>query len=145
MKFKTVYLVLLSIVLFFAANSFQYVTSANSQDNDVVVIVSKDSAGLSKSDIKKIFTGKTTKWPGGESVLVVLNNDKSISEAFCKKYLGMAMSRLSNMWVKKNIREGIPAPRNIASNVIVTMIANSNKFIGFVKRQEAGDGVKIIE
>lgn len=115
------------------------------QGDNAVIIVNKNRVSFDKSLIKLIFTGDVTTWPDGNSVQVLFNSDKIIMEDFCLKYLGMNAKKLETIWVKKSVREGIMAPRSVASNVILTMISNSDKFIGFVKRSEAGDRVKIIE
>ncbi len=119
--------------------------SINAQGTDVVAIVPASIGNLSKVQIKQILKGDVYKWPGGGDVRVIFNKDSKIMDAFCKKYLKMSTTRLNNIWVKKGISDGVPSPRKMPSNVIVTMIANSNKFIGFVLRSEAGEGVKILE
>ncbi|MDY6934767.1 MAG: substrate-binding domain-containing protein [Spirochaetota bacterium] len=113
--------------------------------DDVVVIANNSKGSLSASQIKRIFNGDVTNWPDGGAVKVLLNNNSGITEQFCSKYLNTTPSKLDSSWVKKSIRDGTPTPRKVASNVIVTMVSNSPKFIGFVKRSEAGSSVKIID
>ena len=127
------------------ASSVMITHEASAQDSDVVVIVHSSIATLTASQIKRIFRGDVSNFPGGGNVKVLLNSNKSITKEFCKKYLGMSSTRLANMWVKKSIRDGIPTPRKIPSNVVVTMVSHSTKFIGVVLRSEAGTKVKILE
>ncbi|MDY6934763.1 MAG: hypothetical protein SVZ03_11170 [Spirochaetota bacterium] len=117
---------------------------APAQD-DVVVIANNSKGSLNASQIKRIFNGDVTNWPDGGAVKVLLNSNPGITEQFCSKYLNTTPSKLDSSWVKKSIRDGTPTPRKVASNVIVTMVSNSPKFIGFVKRSEAGSSVKIID
>jgi hypothetical protein len=113
------------------------------QGDDVVPIINKSRNKISAVDLKRIFTGDMTRWPNGDSLRVLLNKDKNIYEAFAKNYLGMSMKRVENLWVLKKIRDGIIPPRKVSSVVIKLMVSRSPEFIGFIKRSEVGEGMKI--
>jgi len=111
---------------------------------DVVVVVNNGISSLSRTDIKNIFTGRVKYWPGGGPVKVLLNSNESVYNSFCQKYLGISSSAVDGMWVTESIKNGVAKPRKVPSSVVVTMVANSNQFIGFVERSKAA-GVKVID
>ena len=131
-------------ILLFIAGSFTIGSYEAPAQGDVVIIVHPSKPTLTASQIKRIFTGDVTSWPDGGSVTILLNRDNNITKNFCNKYLKISPSRLDDLWVKKSIRDGVPTPRKVGSNVITTMVSNSPKFIGYVSRAEAGSSVKII-
>ena len=134
------YIVLFSIALIVTFTSSNLV----SQGNDVVIVVNKGASNLSKSQIKKIFKGKSKRWPNGTKLKVLLNKNKSVYSKFCKKYLNKSTRDIDNAWSKQKIRNGTPKPRKVPSSVVLMMVKNSKSFIGFVERSKA-KGVKIIE
>lgn len=101
---------------------------------------------LDKVQLKHIFMGDITKWPGkGGDIQILFNKDRDIMEAFCSKYLQMNYTSLNNLWVKKNQQEGVPIPRVVPSNVVTTMVGNSDKFIGVVLKEDLKVNVQILE
>lgn len=145
MKMKRLFIHLLLILTFLGASFLIGLHDAPAQE-DVVVVVNSGKPSLSSSQIKRIFTGDVTRWPGGGGMVKVLfNSNASISEDFAQKYLNMSKSRLDDLWVKKSIRDGVPTPRKVASNIVVTMVSNSPKFIGYVRSSEAGSSVKVLK
>ncbi len=144
MKTKIINHLLLSL-LFVTISVFLGADIINAQSADVVAIGPASMGNLSKVQIKQILKGDIYNWPSGGEVKVIFNKNSDIMKAFCKKYLNMSPTRLANIWVKKGISDGVPSPRKMPSNVIVTMVSNSDKFIGFVLRSETGEGVKVLE
>ena len=144
MKLKRLFINILLILTFLGGSFIIGLHDAPAQ-GDVVVVVNTGKPNLSPAQIKRIFTGDVTNWPDGGEVKVLINSNSGITNQFCKKYLNMSASRLDDTWVKKSIRDGVPTPRKVASNVIVTMVSNSPKFIGYVLKSEAGSAVKAID
>jgi len=133
------------LIFMFIAGSFIIGTHVAFGQDDVVVIVHSSKATLTKIQIKRIFSGDVRNWPGGGRVIVLLNSDSSITSRFCRKFLGISKNRLEELWVRKGIRDGVPPPRNISSDVQVTLVKTSPKFIGIVEKTDAGTGVRIID
>ncbi|MFC1670701.1 hypothetical protein ACFL20_09930 [Spirochaetota bacterium] len=142
MKKIIIFIFIFSVSVFMTGNDFGKIASAS---GDVVVIVNKSRGSLTSSNIKRIFSGKMTRWPGGGRIKVLLNRNSAIYNSFSRKYLRKSPTSVDNLWVKENIRTGVAIPRKVPSSVIKMMVSNSSAFIGFVKRSEAGTGVKIIE
>jgi hypothetical protein len=117
--------------------------AVRAQGDEVVPIINKSRGKISTIDLKRIFTGDITHWPNGGSMRVLLNKDKNIYEAFAKNYLSMSMKRVENLWVLKKVRDGIIPPRKVSSVVIKSMVSRSSEFIGFIKRSELDQGVKV--
>ncbi|MFC1670704.1 hypothetical protein ACFL20_09945 [Spirochaetota bacterium] len=135
-------IIVLSVSIFLTGDDSGFIASAS---GDAVVVVNKSRGSLSRSNIKRIFTGKMTRWPGGGRIKVLLNRNSAIYNSFSRKYLRKSPTSVDNLWVKENIRSGVAIPRKVPSSVIKMMVSNSSAFIGFVKRSEAGNNVKIIE
>lgn len=135
----------LFIIILLASVSVSAGEYSFAQSDDAVMIVSKSRGSLDRAQIKLILTGDVTTWPDGSNIQILFNSDIAVMEKICQKYLDINPKKLETIWVKKSVREGTMAPRTVASNVIMTMISNSDKFVGFVKRSEAGEGVMIIE
>ncbi|MBN1496221.1 MAG: hypothetical protein JXA07_05590 [Spirochaetes bacterium] len=141
MKNKLRYIILMTALCLLAV--LHNKVAVHSQEDDVVPIINKQRATISAVELKRIFTGDMTRWQNGGSVRVLLNKDGQTYEMFAKKYLGMSMNRVENLWVLKKIRDGIIPPRKVSSLVIKTMVSRSGDFIGFIKRSELDDSVKV--
>ena len=132
----------LSIIIVFEISKPYYI---HAQKDDVVVVVHKDRPKLTKAQIKRIFKGDVDRWPDGTAVKIFINADKSITEDFCNKYLKIKPSYFNSLWLKKEIRDGIPRPRKIPSNLILTMVSNSPIFIGYIRKSETKRDIVVLE
>lgn len=120
--------------------------SIEAQAAGVVAIYPVGTGTIDKVQLKQIFMGDITKWPGkGGDLQILFNKDKEIMEAFCSKYLQMNYTSLNNIWVKKSQQEGVSMPRQVPSNVITTMVSNSDRFIGIVAKSDLYTNVQILE
>jgi len=141
MKAKVLLLSIISFSLIFLVSDMGRVSAAG----DVVVVVNSASSTLSKTQIKRIFTAKMMSWPGGGSVKVLINKDKSIYADFCKKYLNSNPTSVDGKWRKNQIKSGAPLPRKVDSTVIKMLVGNSKVFIGFVRKGEMKGNLKMID
>ncbi|MDY6933612.1 MAG: hypothetical protein SVZ03_05225 [Spirochaetota bacterium] len=143
MKPKRAYLYIFLVIFFILDSNNIIFKDLPAQNNDVVVIINKTRGKLSKIQIKRIFTGRITRWPnGGGDIKILLNKDPKIAKRFCKKYLNLKPYELDDIWVKRSIRTGIPRPRKVNSVVITTMVTNSDVFIGVVLKAETNTSIK---
>ncbi len=111
---------------------------------DVVVIVGKGRT-LNRDQIKKIYLGKMTQWPDGKPVKVLVNKDKEVYKAFCKKYLNKSPKAIDSKWVKLKVSKGMTIPRKVTSTVVKMLVGNSDIFIGFLEKTELAENVEVIE
>ncbi len=142
MKSKVISIFIISAAILFWGIGYEAPVAAQ---GDVVVIVNKSQASLSRTQIKRIFTGTMKSFPGGSPVKVLLNSNSSIYAGFCSKYMGSSPAGVDGKWKAVQMRNGTPLPRKVSSNVIKAMVGGSPLFIGFVNRSEAGGNVKILD
>ena len=64
--------------------------------SDVVVNSEVAAASLSKDALKDILLGKTTYWPGGQAVIIVVLTDKT--DAALQDVTGMSASQFKTHW-----------------------------------------------
>lgn len=131
--------------MIFAAASFTQSSYTAAQADDPVAIVNKNLVSVDLNELKRVFTGKVSKWRAGGDTQVIFNSDTKLADDFAKKYFGMSFKELNDIWVTKCIRDGVVAPKNLSSGIILSAVGNSEKFIGFVKRSEVNENVRIIE
>ncbi|MBN2159855.1 MAG: hypothetical protein JW807_10700 [Spirochaetes bacterium] len=138
-KLQFIIIALALFSLFVMENHF----ALRGQGDEVVPIINKSRKSISAVELKRIFTGDMTNWPNGGSIRILMNKDKIVYEEFAKNYLGMSMKRVENLWVLKKVRDGIIPPRKVSSVVIKSMVSRSSDFIGFVRRSELDEDIKV--
>jgi ABC-type phosphate transport system substrate-binding protein len=111
-----------------------------------VVIVNKDVpvASVSAAALKDIYTGKTTYWQGGQSVVIaVLGGD---NDAALKEVSGMDASQFKTFWQRLVFsgRGQLPRKANDAGS-LVALVASTQGAIALVPADARLSGVKILE
>jgi ABC-type phosphate transport system substrate-binding protein len=111
-----------------------------------VVIVNQDVpvGSVSAAALKDIYTGKTTYWPGGQSVVIaVLGGD---NDAALKEVSGMDASQFKTFWQRLVFsgRGQLPRKANDAGS-LVALVASTQGAIALVPANAGLGGVKILE
>ena len=91
--------------------------------SDVVVNGEVAAASLSKDALKDILLGKTTYWPGGQAVIIVVLTDKT--DAALQDVTGMSASQFKTHWQRLVFsgRGQLPKQMSTEDELITKVIA----------------------
>jgi ABC-type phosphate transport system substrate-binding protein len=115
------------------------VSLAGSPDVLVVVVSSRaGSAGLSREEIRNIYTGKTTFWPNNTPVRAYNRPAGSpAGRKFFRSLLGMSSSSFREHWNELQLSGGGIAPATVTSaESILARVAGASGAIGYVLESE---------
>jgi ABC-type phosphate transport system substrate-binding protein len=105
----------------------------------VVVVSSRaGSAGLSREEIRNIYTGKTTFWPNNTPVRAYNRPAGSpAGRKFFRSLLGMSSSSFREHWNELQLSGGGIAPATVTSaESILARVAGASGAIGYVLESE---------
>jgi hypothetical protein len=98
---------------------------ANADGKKLVVVVAKGSSvtNISRSDLKRCFTGETVS--AGDKTLVPFNAAPNTPErsGFDKAVLGMSPDEVGRFWVDRKVRGQSAAPRSLPSAAHIAKVA----------------------
>jgi len=119
-----------------------------SAHSEVVIVVSASSpvTELSKSQISKIFLGKSRRFPDG-SRAVPLNQSEGNSErdAFYQLVSGKSPSQVKAHWTKLIFTgRGQPPKEAANSDAVKDLLADNGVNIGYIDQAAVDDSVKIV-
>lgn len=114
------------------------------------VLVANPAVGagsVSKSDLKRIYTGKKSQLGSGKVVPVMLSESNPAAAAFLQEVLGMSGAEYKKFWVDAQIKgEGSAPMTQKSSAAAVAIVSELPGGIAVVEKSAAGNGsVKVIE
>jgi ABC-type phosphate transport system substrate-binding protein len=139
MKFLSLKLGLLCAALFAGTVGVQALDGA-------VLIVNEGvpATSLSASALKDIYTGKTTYWDGGQSVVIAVLSDKT--DAALKETSGMDASQFKTFWQRIAFSGRGQQPKKADDTAaIVALVASTKGAIALVPADADLKGVKKVE
>ena len=118
----------------------------SSQAEVTVIVHPSNSANIDAGAIKKIFMGKTSKFPGGgEAVPINLAEGNAVVDEFNDKLLGKNSSQLKSYWSKLVFTGKGTPPKEVASEQeVIDLIANNPSLIGYVPAAAVTGSVKAV-
>jgi len=99
----------------------------------VVVSAQNPQQQLSRSELNRIFLGKTRKWTHGERVLLSINSEASAMDEFCHTIAHKTPRQFSMYW-RKQLYSGhsmLPAQFD-ADEHVIDYVAEHSGAIGFI-------------
>lgn len=133
---------LLSVAAFVGSTAFVPSVQAG-----IAVIVNPNlpESQLSDSDVKRIFLGKDTAFPGGEEAIPIENNNASdLYAMFHQKVTRKSPKQLRAYWAKLTFTgKGVP-PREVSSEEVKKLVANNQNIIGYIDTSAVDDSVKVV-
>ena len=101
---------------------------------------------LSKSQVKMLFLGKTSRLPDGSPVTVVDQDEGSATrEAFGKQVLRKNVSQMKAYWSRMIFSGKATPPRTVADDAAVRdWVARTANGIGYLDASQVDDSVKIL-
>ena len=116
---------------------------------DIVVIVNSSSAlsSVKKSDLARVFLGKSNDLPGaGKVVPINLVATSKTREAFDKKMLNRSPAQMKSYWSRQLFSgEGTPPDEVKTDADMLQRISSDAKTIGYVDSAAVNDSVKVIQ
>jgi len=101
--------------------------------------------GMSKSDAKKVFLGKKSKYAGGNLKVIELTSANAEKEEFRSKVTKKSLAQLESYWSKQLFTgKGKPPVEVSNSNMIKAMIAQNPKGIGYIDEANVDGSVKVL-
>ncbi len=111
---------------------------------DVIANSSVAAASLDKASLKDTLTGKTAYWPGGESVTIIVLNDKT--DAGIEEATGMSASAFKTFWQRLAFSGRGKQPKTADTvEKLLAMVAETKGAIALVPSGTAPTGVKKID
>jgi len=100
---------------------------------------------ISKSRVLDFFTGDRRRWSNDQPVVPLdLQEPKEVRKTFYKS-LGKSSSRMRSIWMRQKLSgEGEPPEAINSEEELLLRVANTPGAIGFVRRENVTDQVKLL-
>jgi ABC-type phosphate transport system substrate-binding protein len=134
---------ILSSVFLFAASNLAVDAGAQ-----VIVIAnaSVKASGVSKDDLKDVFTGNATTLKDGSNVVPVLLKDGPANEEFLKAYVGKGDTAYRAGWRSLVFSGQASMPKSLDDDAAaVAFVAHTPGTIGYIDKATPHEGVKVLE
>jgi len=114
----------------------------------MVVVASDANLGnVSRSDLKRILTGKSSRWPGGgKPVIIVTAGESELHRWFVTTWAGKSPSQFRNTWRRAVFTGKGRLPTRVASlDEMAGVVASTLGAVGYLPVGELPDGLKVLE
>jgi len=128
--------------------SFAMSILAASAGAQVIVIAnaSVKASGVSKDDLKDVFTGNATTLKDGSKVVPVLLKGGPANEEFLKAYVGKADTAYRAGWRSLVFSGQASMPKSLDDDAAaVAFVAHTPGTIGYIDKASPHEGVKVLE
>lgn len=111
-----------------------------------VVVHPSNSATLSKDELSRLYTGRTSNFPDGNAAIPVNLADASAIRAdFDEKALGRSSSQMKAYWSKLVFTGKGTPPKEVATAAeVLKLVANNPNTVGYVAATEVTADVKVV-
>lgn len=112
----------------------------------VIIVHPSNAAALERSDVARIYLGKSKKFPGGGQAIPLNHKEGSATKStFDSQVLKKSSSQLKAYWSKLVFTGKGSPPKEISSEEeILQLVASNPNFIGYVDASKVNDSVKAI-
>jgi ABC-type phosphate transport system substrate-binding protein len=127
---------------------FAFAVSTLAAGGQVIVIANSSvkASGVSKDDLKDVFTGNATTLKDGSKVVPVLLKDGPANEEFLKAYVGKGDTAYRAGWRSLVFSGQASMPKSLDDDAAaVTFIAHNPGTIGYIDKATPHDGVKVLD
>jgi ABC-type phosphate transport system substrate-binding protein len=143
---KLILLTTLAFVILVSCAQFLAVNAAL-EEVDVVVNKANSATLLSREEVRRIFLGDKSSWPGGKRVTVLmLTPDQPERGIILRELLRMNESDYTKYFLQAAFTGRVQAaPRDLPSapQMKAHLVANPNA-IGYLKKEDVDDSVKVV-
>lgn len=114
----------------------------------VIVNAGLGVAEVAKDDLGGMFDGKKGNWPTGAKVVLVIQPDAPVHEAFLKANVGKSPAQFATAWKKIVFTGKANAPVTAKSDAeVVELVAKTPGAVGYIADEAAAGGnagVKVV-
>jgi ABC-type phosphate transport system substrate-binding protein len=139
--------ILLTILALMVSRAGLLTVSAGLEEIDVVVNKSNNTAPLSREEVRRIFMGDKSSWPGGKRITVLmLAPDQPERVVILQAVFKMNESEYTKYFLQAAFTGHVlAAPRDLSSaaHMKAHLAANPNA-IGYLKKEDVDDSVKVV-
>ena len=121
--------------------------SAAVEEVDVVVSKANNVGSLSREEVRRIFMGEKSSWPGGRRIVVLmLAPDQAERAVILREVYKMNESDYTRYFLQAAFAGRVEeAPKELPSAVqMKARLAANPAAIGYLKKEDVGDGVKVV-
>jgi ABC-type phosphate transport system substrate-binding protein len=115
---------------------------------DIVIIVNKENPikFMKPKMIKRIFLGKSKRWPFGAKITPIDHHPKSdIRKEFSSLILEMRVKKVLTYWIKEMIRGNRKPPKMTKEpQFVMSFVKNNIGAIAYIRKSEINDDFKVI-
>ncbi len=120
--------------------------SAFAGDFVVIANSSTGASAISKTELKRLFTGKLTDFDGKKVTPINLSDDNAAKVEFAKDVLGQSIADYKQFWVEQKVKgNGVPPMMQQNSKAVKAMVAAIPGAIGYVDKAEVDASVKALD
>jgi ABC-type phosphate transport system substrate-binding protein len=144
--YKRILLTILVLVLLVSCAGLLTVRAAP-EEVDVVVNRSNNTAPLSREEVRRIFMGDKSSWPGGKHITVLmLAPDRAERVVVLHDVFKMNESEYTKYFLQAAFTGHVlAAPRDLPSAAhMKAHLATNPNAIGYLKKQDVDDSVKVV-
>ena len=110
-----------------------------------VIVHPSNSSTLDKSAIKKVFLGKSKKFPNGEQVVPIALTTGKARDEFLSAVIGKSESQLKAYWSKLIFTGKGQAPKSVDNEAeVVKLVSQNPNLIGYVSDSALDNSVKVL-
>ena len=114
-----------------------------------VIVIANNSvkaSGVSKDDLRDVFTGNATSLKDGSKVVPVLLKDGPANEEFLKAYVGKGDTAYRAGWRSLVFSGQASMPKSLEDDAAaVAFVAHNPGSIGYIDKASPHEGVKVLE
>ncbi len=121
---------------------------ANYAFADGLIIISNKKiaeTSLTRDDVKKIYSGKKTKWGNNETIVVTVLDGSDAHKAFLKEFVKKSPTQFKLTWKKMMFTgKGTPPKKFKDMKSLVEFVEKTDGAIGYITPDMKSDGIKVI-
>lgn len=142
-------LIVFFVVILALMPSCIQVTRASDPLEEVDVVVSKanNTGPLTREEVRKIFMGERSSWPGGKHIVVLMFSPNQPERGLVlREVFKMNESEYTRYFLQAAFTGRVQAaPRDLtsAAQMKAKLAANPNA-IGYLRREDIDDGVRVV-
>lgn len=110
-----------------------------------VIVHPSNNDALNKKNVKKIFLGKSKKFPSGGQVLPIDLSSGEARAQFLDNVIGKSESQLKAYWSKLIFTGKGQAPKAVNNdNEVIKLVSANPNSIGYISDSAVTDSVKVV-
>jgi ABC-type phosphate transport system substrate-binding protein len=142
---KRILLTILALALMVSCAGLLTVSAL--EEIDIVVNKSNNTAPLTREEVRRIFVGDKSSWPGGKRITVLmLAPDQPERVVILQAVFKMNESEYTKYFLQAAFTGHVlAAPRDLATAAhMKTRLAANPNAIGYLKKEDVDDSVKVV-